>query len=220
MQLLQMSFLNMSRKLLGYRDIDISLAIACLAAVPYDILVRELKQAVPSTQRDFARLQTVASIGEDLSRLWDQEDLLGIFQSLQTNAKWWHILATYGIKIDPKAFQSSISIQRENCIRSVVPDLLTRSGLDLDLAIEYCCQFDIEGAFATLCYIEQIMLAPLSSPADIVWVKLVKGAMSMLEERSLVRVFYDLLPRIHPLDYEKVCIADVCANTYFNIVIF
>jgi hypothetical protein len=168
------------------------------------MLVRELKQAVPSIQSDFLRLQIVASIGEDLSRLWDEEELLGIFQSLQTNAKWWNILATYGIKVDPKTFQSSIASQRELCIRSIVPDLLSRSGLDLDLAIEYCCQFDIEGSFATLCYIEQILCAPLSCPSDVVWVKLVRRAMTMIDERSLVKVLYEMLPRIHPLDYEKV----------------
>jgi hypothetical protein len=168
------------------------------------MLVRELKQAVPSIQSDFSRLQIVASIGEDLSRLWDEEELLGIFQSLQTNAKWWNILASYGIKIDPKTFQSSIASQRELCIRSVVPDLLSRSGRDLDLAIEYCCQFDIEGSFATLCYIEQILCSPLSSPSDITWVKQVRRAMAMIEERSLVKVLYDMLPKINSFDYEKV----------------
>ena len=54
---------NLSKKILSYRDIDNGLAVACLASIPYDFMVRELKQAVPSIQSDFSRLQTVAVIG-------------------------------------------------------------------------------------------------------------------------------------------------------------
>jgi hypothetical protein len=45
--------------------------------------VKELKAAVPSIQSDFSRLRTVAAVGEELVRLWDQEGLLVVFQGLQ-----------------------------------------------------------------------------------------------------------------------------------------
>lgn len=79
-QLLRSSLLSLSRKVLSYREIDTSLAVACLVMLPYDAMVRELKAAVPSIQSDFSRLRTVASVGEELARLWDQEGLLVIFQ--------------------------------------------------------------------------------------------------------------------------------------------
>jgi hypothetical protein len=79
-QLLRSSLLSLSRKVLSYREIDTSLAVACLVMLPYDAMVRELKGAVPSIQSDFSRLRTVASVGEELARLWDQEGLLAIFQ--------------------------------------------------------------------------------------------------------------------------------------------
>jgi hypothetical protein len=79
-QLLRSSLLSLSRKVLSYREIDTSLAVACLVTLPYDAMVRELKGAVPSIQSDFSRLRTVASVGEELARLWDQEGLLAIFQ--------------------------------------------------------------------------------------------------------------------------------------------
>jgi hypothetical protein len=68
-------------------------------------------QAVPAIQSDFARLRTVAVVGEELARIVElpkaeQEALLILFQSLQTNARWWNILSTYGMKIDPRAFTS------------------------------------------------------------------------------------------------------------------
>lgn len=203
-KVLQSSLLHLSRKILAYRDIDATLGVACLSGVSYDAMVKELKQAVPSIQSDFSRLQTVAIIGEDLSRLWNQEDLLGVFQSLQTNAKWWHTLASHGIKIDPRAFQSSVAAQREACIRAVVPELLSKSNLNLELAVEYCCQFDVEGSYAALCYIEQILLGPLSSPNDQSWLKLVRQAGSTVNEGALVALYKKIFRRINPLDYEKV----------------
>jgi hypothetical protein len=81
-QLLRSSLLSLSRKVLSYREIDTSLAVACLVMLPYDAMVRELKGAVPSIQSDFSRLRTVASVGEELARLWDQEGLLAIFQGI------------------------------------------------------------------------------------------------------------------------------------------
>lgn len=50
-------------------------------------MVKELKSAVPSIQSDFSRLRTVAMVGEELARMWDQENLLVVFQGLQTNAR-------------------------------------------------------------------------------------------------------------------------------------
>ena len=196
--------LGLSRKILSYRDIDSTLGVACLAAVGYETMVRELKQAVPSIQSDFSRLQTVAIIGEDLSRLWNQEELLGVFQSLQTNAKWWHTLASHGIKIDPRAFQSSVASQRDACIRAVVPELLSKSHLNLDLAIEYCCQFDVEGSFATICYIEQLLVSPLGTPSDYGWIDLVRQASTTVEELALIKLYKRIFRRINPLDYERV----------------
>jgi hypothetical protein len=204
LQVLQSSFVALSKKILSYREIDNYFAVACLASVPYEVMVRELKQAVPSIQSDFSRLQTVAVIGEDLSRLWRQEDLLGVFQSLQTNAKWWHTLASHGIKIDPRAFQSSVASQREACIRAVVAELIQKSGLNLELAVEYCCQFDVEGSFAALCYIEQILLSPPTSPSDASWMKLIRQAGATLDEGMLAGLYARALRKINSLDYEKV----------------
>ena len=155
--------------------------------------------------------------------MWSQEDLLGVFQSLQTNAKWWHTLASHGIKIDPRAFQSSVQIQRETCIRSVVPELLQKSGLNLDLAVEYCCQFDVEGSFATLCYIEQLLLAPPSNPSETTWMKMIRQASSTLEETALITLYSRVLKKLSALDYEKVIVCTCpllfCFKFYFLFIL-
>ena len=211
-QLLRSSLLSLSRKVLSYREIDTALAVACLVMLPYDAMVRELKAAVPSIQSDFSRLRTVASVGEGLARLWDQEALLVVFQGLQTNAKWWHILSQHGVKIDPRAFQSSDTKQRDLCVRAVVPELLELSNMDLEQAADYCRQFDIEPEFASLSYIEKIMLQSptgvisgnILSVNDMVWAREVRKATVNVDERAVLGTLRSLLPRIHPLDYERI----------------
>ena len=211
-QLLRSSLLSLSRKVLSYREIDTSLAVACLVMLPYDAMVRELKAAVPSIQSDFSRLRTVASVGEGLARLWDQDALLVVFQGLQTNAKWWHILSLHGVKIDPRAFQSSDSKQRDLCVRAVVPELLEQSNMDLEQAIDYCRQFDIEPEYASLCYVEKIILqspkgflsANILNVNDMIWAHQVRKATINVNEKSTLTVLRSLLPRIHPLDYERI----------------
>eukprot|EP01034_Spumella_vulgaris_P036472 gene36472-44984_t len=99
-EFLRTSLLQLSRKILVYRDIDTPFAVACLAALQYESMVRELKAAVPSIQSDFSRLRVVAMVGEELAHLWDQEALLVVFQGLQTNARWWHVRTSFGIKLD------------------------------------------------------------------------------------------------------------------------
>ena len=211
-QLLHSSLLALSRKVLSYREIDTSLAVACLVMLPYDAMVRELKAAVPSIQSDFSRLRTVASVGEGLARLWDQEALLVVFQGLQTNAKWWHILSLHGVKIDPRAFQSSDTKQRDLCVRAVVPELLEQSNMDLEQAIDYCRQFDVEPEYASLCYVEKIMLqspqglisANILNVNDLIWAHQVRKATINVNEKTTLKVLRSLLPRIHPLDYERI----------------
>jgi hypothetical protein len=131
---------------------------------------------------------------------------------LQTNAKWWHVLALSGVKIDPRAFQSSDPIQRDLCVRAVVPELLERSSLDLELTIDYCRQFDVEPEFATLCYVERIMVqgpkgvytGNFLACNETVWARQVRKATANIEEKTLLRTLRALLPKIHPLDYEKI----------------
>jgi hypothetical protein len=194
----------LGRKILTYRDIDVSYAVSCLSIVPFDSMVKELKSAVPSIQSDFSRLRTVAMIGEQLAQMWHQEESLLLFQSLQTNAKWWHILSSFGIKIDSRAFQSSIPQQRESCIRSVVPFLLQKTLGDISLAMEYCSQFDLEAHYASTCYIEYILLGKPSGFHSTKWKDDIKKVCSSLEESLIVNSLTQILLRIHPLDYEKV----------------
>jgi hypothetical protein len=201
----------LGRKIIAYRDVDIPFAVACLSTVPFDSMVKELKSAVPSIQSDFSRLRTVAMIGEQLAQMWQQEESLLLFQSLQTNAKWWHILSSQGIKIDSRAFQSPNPLQREECIRGVVPLLLKKTG-DISLAMEYCNQFDLEAHYASTCFIEHTLVAPPTLILSTEWSNNIKKVSSSVQERAIIQSLRQILPQIHPLDYEKVsCRSPACA---------
>jgi len=86
--LLLSSLSLLCKKILAYRYIDVDYAIAVLMTLPYEMMVKELKLAVPSIQSDFSRLSTIAVVGEEVARLWQQEQLLSVFEDLQINAKW------------------------------------------------------------------------------------------------------------------------------------
>ena len=102
-------------------------------------------------------------IGEELARMWEQDALLLVFQSLEMNARWWKVLSSHGVKIDARAFQNSDTDQREASMRAIIPDLLTHTNLNLELAYDYCQQFNLEPELATICYIEQLFLLPPSN---------------------------------------------------------
>ena len=203
--MLRSSTLSLCRKVLIYRDIDIPFAVASLSALSYDTMVKELKAAVPSIQSDFSRLQVVAQVGEELSHLWDQESLLLLFQGLQTNAKWWNILSSLGMKVDLRHFQHPDASVRDAFMKSLVPDLFARGGMDLEAVTEYCRQFDLEPEVASLAHIEHVLLkSPMIAAHDLSWISKVRATAQHLEHKATLTKLKELFPKLHPLDYEKI----------------
>lgn len=201
--MLKSSLISLSRKLLSYRNIHETFAIACLSCLPMETMVKELRNMVPSIQNDYSRLHTLALIGEELSYLWDQESLLLLFQSLQTNAKWWNTLSNIHIKVDMKLFQSVDINQREDYLFSLVPDILRTSQLNLELALDYCRSFDIHTEKAILLYI-QLMIEKVDFDDLTSWASKITKAAAGLEERMLLAVLSQSLFKVHPLHYEKI----------------
>jgi len=202
--LLRTSLTALSRRILSYREIDCDLAVATLLSLPFDTMVSELKASVPTIQSDFSRLLTVAVVGEELARLWDHEQLLQVFQGLQINARWWGLLTGYGIAIEPSLFQSENARARDRCIRDMVPLLLDANHLDLDEAVEYCRQFDLEPEFAVLCYVERLLLQEPTFPSDPHWPRCIRAASQRAPEEVLLRLFRRVLGSIDGRDYEKI----------------
>lgn len=187
-------------------------------------MVRELKSAIPSIQSNFSRLSIVSHIGEELARLWNQDQLLIIFQGLQIHAKWWAVLASKGISIDAKAFQSSDVELREKCIRGMIPKLLSVLPLSesLDKVIEYCRQFDIEPSYASECYLEYLLVSKASKTdtngsikskdgKDQLSLQSWKGYLlevlnNKIEYLPAIICIQKLLKRMNPFDHERIFI--------------
>jgi hypothetical protein len=203
---LKSSVVSLCKKVLAYREIDIPFAVACLCALPLECIVKELKASVPITQNNFFRLQTISSIGEEIAHIFDDESLLLLFQGLQTNAKWWKILTSLGVNIDLRMFQSPDSQIREPYIRSILPDMLKQSQCDLELAYEYCQNFDVPPETAALTYIEQILSTQPSAAEvfDNIKINKLKSAAIGLDETLLIKTLQSILKHIHSLDYEKI----------------
>lgn len=204
----------LTRKILTYREIDMELAVAYLGSIPDKSMVKELQSIIPTVQNDFTRLKLTALIGEQLALMWDKEDLLRVFQSLQNNAKWWSALSGYGIKVDTKTFQHPVGDIRSQYIRSIVPQLLERSHMDLELAQDYCRQFDLTTEFANTCFIELILES--ASTADSAtahersvnshkaWEKHVRFAVSGVSQEQMLATFRGLLKKVHQYSYGKI----------------
>lgn len=215
------SYVALNRRILTYRDIDVELAVAYLGSIPDKTMVKELQSIIPSIQNDFGRLRITAVIGEQLALMWDKEDLLRVFQSLQNNARWWTSLTAQGIKVDTKTFQHPVSEIRSEYIKSIVPELLEKSGMDLELAQDYCRQFDLTSEFANTCYIEKLLTMDASANIGAgtaissrvygshasesnAWEKQVNFAASGVNQEQLVICYRKLLRKIHPQAYDKI----------------
>ena len=200
-ELLRKSLLCLCRKVLSYREIDVLLTVACLSCLAQDSVIRELKAVFPSMQDDLARLNCTAAIGEDLSRMWGKEDLLVLFETIQKNSHWIRVMRSMNVKVDPRLMQSTAGPKSDAYLRSLVPELLIKSDMNLDTISEFCAQYNIESDFATLCYIEQSLIRP---PDSQVWTASLRQIASGANETALLDLLRRSLIKIHPVNYETI----------------
>lgn len=203
---------------------DSSLAVACLALLPYKTMVKELRAAVPSIQTDFSRLQTLAFVGQELAHMWNNEDnLLEVFDSIEARARWLDIFSSCGVQIDMKTFQASSDARQEASkrnVRALLEKMPTLSGLEK--ARDYCLQFELQPEFASLYYIELLLLHPpaaahltpgLSHHARVhhsptqdspSWLRQILQVSGNVTSISLLETFSRVLHSINALDYDKI----------------
>jgi hypothetical protein len=76
--------------------------------------------------------------------------------------------------------------------------------MDVEVALEYCRQYEIEASYALECFVTKLMLAAPTSPQDSVWARQVRLAMSKMEDSAVSKCLRRVLTDIHPLDYERI----------------
>lgn len=201
--MIKASAFSLCHKVLHYRTLDNSFALACLSSLPLEITIKELKAAVPSTlSTDFYRLQSIATLGEEMATLHENDSMLLLFQRLTNHAKWWGILSnTLHISVDVKLFQHADFDLQNKYIKSLVSSIVFMSKGNLDMASEYCQVFDIEPECSLLAYIEYMLS---SSTGHENWEYKVKQAALGLKEEDLVRELSRILFKLSGTDYERI----------------
>eukprot|EP01031_Cornospumella_fuschlensis_P026654 gene26654-32208_t len=202
-KMIRASAFPLCHKVLHYRTLDNSFALACLSSLPLEVTVKELKAAVPSTlSTDFYRLQAIATLGEEMATLHDNDSMLLLFQRLTNHAKWWGILSnTLHINVDVKLFQHTDYELQSKYIKSLVTNIVFMSKGNLDMASEYCQVFDIEPEVSLLAYIEYMLTCTISHEN---WEYKVKQAALGLKETDLVSQLSSILFKLSGTDYERI----------------
>jgi hypothetical protein len=96
------------------------------------------------------------------------------------------VLSTLAIPVEWRRLQdssNSSSSRDEPYLRSLVPQLLSRSAGDLSLALEYCDHYAIEEAFPCLLYVEQQLSQQKAGPLDVAYQ--VRAALSVTLSATL-----------------------------------
>ncbi|RYG67943.1 hypothetical protein EON64_06315 [archaeon] len=201
--MIRASAFPLCHKVLHYRTLDNSFALACLSSLPLEVTIKELKAAVPSTlSTDFYRLQAIATLGEEMATLHENDSMLLLFQRLTNHAKWWGILSnTLHINVDVKLFQHADYEMQTRYIKSLVTSIVFMSKGNLEMASEYCQVFDIEPEVSLLAYIEYMLT---SSAGHENWEYKVKQAALGLKEEDLVRELSTILFKLSGTDYERI----------------
>lgn len=52
----------------------------------------------------YERLRTLAGVGMDAARAWENHDLLQQCMGIERDAHWWHVLTSLGIAFDNRGY--------------------------------------------------------------------------------------------------------------------
>jgi hypothetical protein len=86
----------------------------------------------------------------------------------------------------------------------MVPDLLELSGMDVEVALEYCREYNIETSYALECFVSKVIMSPPTSPQDTHWARQIRLAMKKMDDKVVSKCLRNVLMKIHPLDYERI----------------
>jgi hypothetical protein len=152
--------------------------------------------------KDFNRFQQLAFIGADTARAWQQIAFLHQCVELEGNARWWHYLNLLDIECEHKAFQSD---QRDlEYIRSLVPQLITRSSYDFYTVLEFTRHYQIDDSFPSLLFVEALLLDKDASSGGLEYQDRIVGVLEDIHDQHLIALLLKTLPKISGTDYDRL----------------
>lgn len=151
--------------------------------------------------KDFDRFQTLARIGADAARAWQQIAFLHQCVELEGNARWWHYLQLVDIECDHRAFQSE---RRDTAaIRRLVPALLRKSNFDLYTVLEFTRHYQLDDSVASLAYVDALLLEPTAA-GDRSYQDKIVGVLDDIHEPHLVSLLLKSIDKIAGSDYDRL----------------
>ncbi|CAM9822714.1 unnamed protein product, partial [Chrysoparadoxa australica] len=174
-------------QVLSSKHLDTPLALGYMLSLPVKEAFSTFKRAIPAANSNFARIQTLARIGMDVARAWQNPDLLHQCTELERNSHWWHMLTSLQIPFDHRRFQQPAQ-DNFNYQRELVPLLLEVTGGDLGLTLEFCEHYKIEEAYPSLLFVEQQLLQRPASPQDNAYQTSLYQVLPQVHDHYLVKV--------------------------------
>ncbi|KNC48028.1 uncharacterized protein AMSG_04261 [Thecamonas trahens ATCC 50062] len=150
-------------KVLGSRRLDRELAVSYMCALPYQTGHTTFQMAASRVNADYGRLGVLASIGQDVAYLWKQHAFEGSCEKLRANARWWAQLALLDIPFDAKSFNCGPSARYQ---ASLVPQLLRKTGHDIETVLEFTETYAISDQAALEHYITVLLVGDDSASSS------------------------------------------------------
>lgn len=184
-------------KIMAAEKVDSQLALACMLSMEQKSAFAGLKVGLSGVNNDFARLMCLSQIGIRASILWKQQGFTHQLEQLAKNAKWWRELKILGIKFSEEKFRVD-----DDHVRSLVPQLLTRTNYDLAALFEYADAYNIESDWIYLALMRLI----LGEEQDLVrWEpQLIAATHDTANKRKMSVLLKEMQQTTSPYDYERI----------------
>ena len=199
---------SLSQQVLSSTIIDKQYGLACMISLPMQISFSVFKNSMTITGSDFSRLVCIAQIGSMAGLIWSQRSFQVDCQTLAVHARWWQELQLLNIPFDESKFRSTAGSGEYQ--RSLLPLLITKTGGDIETALQFSSYYHIEDDFVYFEFIKQQLFGEY--PADQYesgtmhhHVRIASVVADIANKERFIAVLSDeCLPKISPYNYEDI----------------
>ncbi|ORY44198.1 hypothetical protein BCR33DRAFT_717267 [Rhizoclosmatium globosum] len=190
---------QLSENVFSSRFIDQNLAFGGLLTVPTSVAFDVFKVGMSTTGKDYDRLLKFAAVGIATGLAWGQRGFQVNCQDMARNARWWHQFNLLNINVETDMFKDTNSNEYQ---RKILPDLLRKTGLDVQTALEFAASYKIEDDFVLFEYVRQLLVDEADNRE---YKYRVAGVLDDIANKELLaKLLKQVIASSSPYDYEKI----------------